>query len=69
VGPGVSDPVMTDKSPGSGHVAGVSGFDCATLEDRWILSRFNRVTAEVNDALATYRFHEGRQPHFTIFSG
>jgi len=65
----VSDPVMPGQSPGSGHVAGVSGFDCATLEDRWILSRFNRVTAEVNDALATYRFHEAANRIYDFFWG
>ena len=30
---------------------GVVGFKTETLEDRWILSRFNRVAAEVQDAL------------------
>src|SRR5246500_1621430 len=46
---------------------GVSGFETATLEDRWILSRFNRVTAEVNDALATYRFHEAANRIYDFF--
>src|SRR5262252_914970 len=32
---------------------GVAGFQAVTLEDRWILSRFNRVAANVSDALAT----------------
>src|SRR5205807_5093416 len=32
--------------------------DAKTLEDRWILSRFHRVTQQVNDALAGYRFHD-----------
>jgi valyl-tRNA synthetase len=40
-----------------------------TLEDRWILSRFNRVTAEVNDALATYRFHEAANRIYDFFWG
>jgi valyl-tRNA synthetase len=39
------------------------------LEDRWILSRFNRVTAEVNDALATYRFHEAANRIYDFFWG
>src|SRR5947209_12914911 len=38
--------------------AGVGAFHASTLEDRWILSRFNRVGEEVNRALETYRFHE-----------
>jgi valyl-tRNA synthetase len=39
------------------------------LEDRWILSRFNRVTAEVNDALETYRFHEAANRIYDFFWG
>src|SRR5271154_4187319 len=39
------------------------------LEDRWILSRFNRVTAEVNDALTTYRFHEAANRIYDFFWG
>jgi valyl-tRNA synthetase len=39
------------------------------LEDRWILSRFNRVTADVNDALATYRFHEAANRIYDFFWG
>jgi len=40
-----------------------------TLEDRWILSRLNRVTADVNDALATYRFHEAANRIYDFFWG
>ena len=47
----------------------VSGFQSAALEDRWILSRFNRVTKEVNDALATYRFHEAANRIYDFFWG
>ena len=46
-----------------------SGFQPTTLEDRWILSRFNRVTAEVNDALETYRFHEAANRIYDFFWG
>jgi valyl-tRNA synthetase len=49
--------------------AGVAGFDSHTLEDRWILSRFNRVTAEVNAALETYRFHEAANRIYDFFWG
>jgi valyl-tRNA synthetase len=49
--------------------AGVSGFHTQALEDRWILSRFNRVTAEVNEALATYRFHEAANCIYDFFWG
>jgi valyl-tRNA synthetase len=48
---------------------GISGFEPQTLEDRWILSRFNRVTADVNDALATYRFHEAANRIYDFFWG
>jgi len=58
------------QSPGSlAQATGVSGFQPVTLEDRWILSRFNRVTAEVNDALATYRFHEAANRIYDFFWG
>ena len=48
---------------------GVAGFKTARLEDQWILSRFNRVTADVNDALATYRFHEAANRIYDFFWG
>jgi valyl-tRNA synthetase len=48
---------------------GVSSFTVATLEDRWILSRFNRVAANINDALATYRFHEAANSIYDFFWG
>jgi valyl-tRNA synthetase len=48
---------------------GVAGFERVALEDRWILSRFNRVAADVNDALATYRFHEAANRIYDFFWG
>ncbi|MFZ0808136.1 MAG: class I tRNA ligase family protein, partial [Candidatus Sulfotelmatobacter sp.] len=48
---------------------GAGGFQSAALEDRWILSRFNRVAADVNDALATYRFHEAANRIYDFFWG
>jgi len=48
---------------------GVAGFSTDTLEDRWILSRFNRVAAEVHDALETYRFHEAAHLVYHFFWG
>src|SRR5438067_13350875 len=47
--------------------AGVAQFEAATLEDRWIISRFNRVTQEVNSALGDYRFHEAAQQVYSFF--
>jgi valyl-tRNA synthetase len=40
-----------------------------TLEDRWILSRFNRVAGEVNEALKLYRFHEAANRIYDFFWG
>jgi valyl-tRNA synthetase len=60
-------PGRTAKS-GCPHM-GVAGFQTTTLEDRWILSRFNRVAADVNDALATYRFHEAANRIYDFFWG
>jgi valyl-tRNA synthetase len=59
-------PTRTDA--GNLHL-GVGGFKVAALEDRWILSRFNRVTADVNDALGTYRFHEAANQIYDFFWG
>jgi valyl-tRNA synthetase len=48
---------------------GVAGFSTEALEDRWILSRFNRVTADVNEALQAYRFHEAANRIYDFFWG
>jgi valyl-tRNA synthetase len=62
--------VRPGQSPVSpGHAVGVSGFKAVSLEDRWILSRFNRVAADVNDALAAYRFHEAANRIYDFFWG
>ena len=50
-------------------VKGIAGFSTATLEDRWILSRFNRVAAEIHEALQTYRFHEAAHVVYHFFWG
>jgi valyl-tRNA synthetase len=61
--------------PGSGsetrsHTrAGVAGVEAVTLEDRWIISRFNRVTKGVNEALETHRFHEAANQIYDFFWG
>ncbi|HUJ94466.1 MAG TPA: valine--tRNA ligase, partial [Terriglobales bacterium] len=49
--------------------AGIAGFQNATLEDKWILSRFNRAAADVNAALETYRFHEAANRIYDFFWG
>jgi len=48
---------------------GVPGFKADSLEDRWILSRFNRVAQEIDEALATYRFHEAAHVVYHFFWG
>ena len=49
--------------------AGVAGFEAATLEDRWILSRFNRVAREVNEALDRPIASTRPRTQSTTFSG
>ncbi len=48
---------------------GIPGFQPLTLEDHWILSRFHRVTKEVNEAWQTYRFHEAANRIYDFFWG
>jgi len=47
----------------------VPGTKAVVLEDRWILSRFNRVTKSVNESLETYRFHEAANQIYDFFWG
>jgi len=47
----------------------LAGFQATTLEDHWILSRFHRVTKDVNDAWQTYRFHEAANRIYDFFWG
>ncbi len=48
---------------------GIIGFKPETLEDRWILSRFNRVAQEIGEALDAYRFHEAAHVVYHFFWG
>jgi len=63
------DRVEPGLQPAPGKGSGVGGFQTVTLEDRWILSRFNRVAGDVNDALETYRFHEAANRIYDFFWG
>jgi valyl-tRNA synthetase len=47
----------------------IEAFQAVTLEDRWILSRFNRTAKEVSDALGTFRFHEASNRIYDFFWG
>jgi valyl-tRNA synthetase len=49
--------------------SGVAGFQVAALEDRWILSRFNRAAKDVNESLETYRFDEAATRIYDFFWG
>ncbi len=48
---------------------GIAGFEVTTLEDRWILSRFNSVARAVNEALPAYRFDEAANAIYDFFWG
>jgi len=68
-----SDGNVPGLRPGDGRgvrpYTGVAGFHAVALEDRWILSRFNRVVANVNEALEAYRFHEAANSIYDFFWG
>ena len=49
------------------HHTGVAGFQAISLEDRWILSRFNRAARDVNESLQTYRFDEAANRIYDFF--
>jgi valyl-tRNA synthetase len=68
------DRIEPGLRPGDGRDArlstsGVAGFHAHTLEDRWILSRFNRAAKDVNDSLQTYRFDEAATRIYDFFWG
>src|SRR3984885_5993207 len=67
--PGLRPTAPSETGLDANAIAGVAGFQTATLEDRWILSRFNRAVADVNDALTTYRFHEAANRIYDFFWG
>ena len=47
--------------------AGLAAFSTDALEDRWILSRFNRAAKDVNESLQTYRFDEAANRIYDFF--
>jgi valyl-tRNA synthetase len=62
-------PGLRPESGGSAPDGGVAGFEAVALEDRWILSRFNRVAREVSEALEVYRFDEAARAIYEFFWG
>ncbi len=63
------EPGLRPSSESGSAQSGIPGFRAETLEDRWILSRFNRATRDVNEALDTYRFHEAANRIYDFFWG
>ncbi|MGA9529211.1 MAG: valine--tRNA ligase [Terriglobales bacterium] len=61
--------VARAPSPAKSSTSGIASFLSQTLEDRWILSRFNRATRDVNAAIETYRFHESANRIYDFFWG
>jgi valyl-tRNA synthetase len=61
--------VARAPSPATPDAKGIAGFKAETLEDRWILSRFNGVAAYVDEALEEYRFHEAANRIYDFFWG
>jgi valyl-tRNA synthetase len=58
-----------ETAEGGRRYVGVAGFSTQTLEDRWILSRFNRAAKDVNESLETYRFDEAATRIYDFFWG
>ncbi len=56
-------------APDSGPASHGRGARAAIFEDRWILSRFNRATRDVNEAIGAYRFHEAANRIYDFFWG
>jgi valyl-tRNA synthetase len=67
------DRIDASLRPGDGHNArlslggGITGAQPSLLEDRWIVSRFNRAAKDVNESLATYRFDEAAHRIYDFF--
>jgi valyl-tRNA synthetase len=63
------DRIAPDLRPATTGGTGVAGFTASSLEDKWILSRFNRATKDVNESLEAYRFHEAANRIYDFFWG
>jgi len=69
------DRIDASLRPGDGHdvgtdlAGGITGAQASLLEDRWILSRFNRAARDVNESLQTYRFDEAANRIYDFFWG
>ncbi len=63
------DRIAPELRPTQSSAKGIAQFTVSTLEDRWILSHFNRATRDVNEAIETYRFHEAANRIYDFFWG
>jgi valyl-tRNA synthetase len=61
------DRIDASLRPTQATTGGGAGFHVASLEDRWILSRFNRAARDVNDSLQAYRFDEAATRIYDFF--
>jgi valyl-tRNA synthetase len=69
LGRGVAPDLHPPRAETAPPCGGVAGFKATALEDRWILSRFNRVASAVNEALPAYRFDEAANAIYDFFWG
>jgi valyl-tRNA synthetase len=60
-------PASVGAGDSPAQCTGLKGFNAQTLEDRWILSRFNRAARDVNESLKTYRFDEAANRIYDFF--
>jgi valyl-tRNA synthetase len=58
-----------DRVAGANLTGGAVQAQMNRLENRWIHSRFHRVTGEVNDSLRAYRFDEAANTVYKFFWG
>ncbi|HSZ62734.1 MAG TPA: valine--tRNA ligase [Terriglobales bacterium] len=67
------DRIDASLRPGNDHglslAGGITGAQASLLEDRWILSRFNRAARDVNESLQAYRFDEAATRIYDFFWG
>ncbi len=60
-------PSTVDRRPST--APGIGGSQASSLEDRWILSRFNHVAQEMNQAIQSYRFDNACHTIYQFFWG
>ncbi|MBO0910571.1 MAG: valine--tRNA ligase [Acidobacteria bacterium] len=70
------EPALSGRPPGGSlageaprQVRGIPLFQALSLEDRWILSRFNNVARGVNESFEAYRFDEAANSIYDFFWG